>query len=246
MNILRINNEITFTLNNSLAATSATLNSDEIVAVDGINCLFHRLNQCGDYLCSESALRNYRRLRRGTENSYTALACCEQARVYFLDRALNEFCFVTLDADDGCGYTCSCGCEDFRELTDASVTSIGSEQFIIGAFRKSAFLFDINGKRLSKLCEADRNEILTDFIQVAPETYAMGTLRGDVTTVTVSENGIAKSAILERGHTLRMLFSNESGEIFGLFGKNYIYNKIVKIYSGGILTLPESKGCAGR
>lgn len=242
---MNTNAEKRFVLNNSLAAISAVLSEDSITATDGIECKVHIFDNCG--VCSSDCretLRPYRRLRLSPDGEFfTALGCCALARVYFLDLCFNEFCYIDLDTSDGSGCGCLCRSDRLSELTDASLTVIGEEKFIIGAFRKSAYLFDMNGRRLSLICETEKDEILTDFISPSQSLYAMGTLKGTTQTVTVSDNGIVHSAILERGHTLRMLISSENREIHGLFGRNYIYNKTLPIYSDGILNLPSARGC---
>ena len=219
---------------------SADLSEDLIIASDGLNCLLHFFGSNGDFQRTESTIRPYRRLRRSKHNGlFTAIGNCEIPTVYFLDCNLNEFCLLELEAEN------RCDCRNYNPdvLIDASVTKIGNESFIIGAFQNAAFLFDMNGKRLQKLCEADRNEILTDFVSVGQEIYAMSTLRDKTRTLTVSDNGNIKSAVLNGNYNLRMLLPSENGELFALFGRNYIYNKIIKIYFQGELSLPENNRC---
>lgn len=227
-----------FILKNSLAAVSVTFFGGGFIATDGIECRIHRFDENGRYVCCGEAVRPYRRIRV-FNGCATALGCdCGDPKLYLLDENLDEYDYVRLDIS-GCG--CSCGCEDFGEMTDASLTTIGNEIFIIGVFRSSAYLFDSTGKRLTKLCGAVGEEILTDFISLGNDIFSMSTLNKSVRTVTVRDNGRESSAILERGHTLRMLFEHE-GDIYGLFGKNYIYNRIIKIYSDGTLILPKPSG----
>lgn len=173
--------------------------------------------------------------------SFTALGCCNRAAVYCIRNDLNENGYVLLNTDDGCICNLRCGCtgDDFSELTDASITRIGNETFFIGAFPKSAYLFEASGKRLTRLCLADNDEILTDFISFGEEKYAMSTIRDGLRTVSISENGITRSGILNKRLSLRMLFA-ENEVVYGLFGQSYIYNRIIPIYRDGIFTLPES------
>lgn len=237
---MKNNNETTFTLNNSLAAISATIVDNGIIASDGIGCSFHFFDESGNFCRTGDAFRPYRKIRkRECDEFFTALGCCERSLVYFLDCNLNEYCVIELETENGCSCSCNCGCDEFTELTDASITRISDENYIIGAFRKSAYLFDMNGKRLEKLCETAKGELLTDFVSIGQNTYAMGTLQKNNVTVSVFDNGKIQSAFLEKGFTLRMLMPSENREIFGLFGNNYIYNKIIKIYSDGILSLPR-------
>ena len=118
------------------------------------------------------------------------------------------------------------------------VTSIGNEMYIIGAFRQSAYLFDSDGKKLTKLCSTEDNEVLTDFVSLGNGVFAMGTLCGNTQTITVSDGETVQSGILPRGYTLRMLIP-EGNILYGLFGRNYLYNLIVKIYENGDLSLPK-------
>ncbi len=224
-----------FILKNSLAAVSVMFSDEGFIASDGIECYIHRFDANRRYVCSTETVRPYRRIR-SFNGCITALGCnCGEPELYLLDENIDEYDYVRLDIS-GCG--CSCGCEDFGELTDASLTMIGSEIFIIGVFRGGAYLFDSSGKRLTKLCATSQNEILTDFISPGNDVFAMSTLDGSIRMITVRDNGRESSAILERGHTLRMLFEHE-GDIYGLFGKSYIYNRIIKIYSDGTLILPR-------
>ncbi len=235
----------TFVLNNSLAAVSAINKDDRIIATDGFNCNIHFFDRGGNSCGSGSTLRPYRRLRYDDQSdSYTALGCCNQTVIYCIDNNLNENGYITLStADENCNCECNCqsgcGVADCSELTDASIARIGGELFIIGAFTKSAYLFDTNGRRLTKLCTADRDETLTDFISFGEEKYAMSTVNNGLRTIAVSENGVTQNGILNRNLSLRMLFEKDQ-TIYGLFGQSYIYNRIIPIYSNGILTLPNN------
>lgn len=223
-----------FTLDNSLAAVSAFVRGEDIFSTDGIECIIHRIGSDCDQ-CITRTLRPYRRLRRSESGQITGLGCCESTRLYFLSDCFNETGYVTLDTSRS-----ACGC-DLGILTDASLTTIGSESFIVGAFEKNAYLFDMNGKRLTRLCTAERGEVLSDFISLGNDLFAMSTLKGNLRTVTVTDNGKTFSGILNKSHSLRMLFS-VGNDIFGLFGQSYIYNRILKIYSCGEFTLPETQG----
>lgn len=229
-----------FVLTNSLAAVSAITTDNHTYATDGTESNIYKFDADGVFINSAETVRPYRRLRQNNCCT-TALGCnCASARLYLLSDRFNEYDYIELDTS-GCECGCSCGCDDFGELTDASLTTIGTQLYIVGAFRKSAYLFDTSGKRLTQICNAEPDEIITDFIALGNEVFAMSTLCGSTRTVTVIDNGKESSAILERGHTLRMLFS-QNGDIFGLFGKGYIYNRIIKIYSDGALSLPTSGG----
>lgn len=227
-----------FILNNSHAAISAILDLSETLATDGFECEIYRINQQGDIIQCMQTFRPYRRLRYNNGGQTTALGCCSSnPNIYFLTDNFRENHYVTLNI--ACSGNCNCGCNTTWELTDASLTTIGNDTYIIGAFRKNAFLFDLEGKRLTRLCSADKNEILTDFVSLTNGNYAMGTLCGSTQTITVSDGENIQSCVLSKNYVLRMLIP-KGDELFGLFGQGYIYNKIIKIYSNGILRLPNS------
>lgn len=231
-----------FTLYNRLAAVSAQPLCDRIIATDGINCSIYIVNEnrcCNESIC---AVRPYRRLRSTSCNDgYTALSCCNDNNLYLLDDNFCENGYITLESavngDCGCSSCCGSCSGTLGTLTDAMQVCIGSNTFILGSFESGAYLFDSNGKRMTQLCSADNGEVLTDFITFGDEKYAMSTLCGNRRTVTVNDSGTVQSAILERGRTLRMLLS-ENGTVYGLFGRHYIYNQIIPIYSDGRLILP--------
>lgn len=236
------NNCNTFILNNCLTAVSAATQNGNILATDGIECKIHIFDGCGHFCGCEKTERPYRRLRYDTQsNSFSALCGCNRAALYCIDCGFNENGVIELDTSDEhrCSCRCGCDCDDFSEPTDASITRIGGEPFFIGAFSKSAHLFDSNGRRLTRLCKADRDELLTDFIAFGEEKYAMSTLKNGIRTISVSENGVTKSAVLNRALSLKMLFA-ENGIVYGLFGKKYIYNRIMPIYADGTLNLPDT------
>ncbi len=223
-----------FTLNNSLAAISAYMSEDNIFATDGIECYIHRIggNCCNERIRTQ---RTYRRLRNNDSETLTALGCCSDTRLYFLSDCFEETGYVSLDTS-----TSRCGSGLLGPLSDASITTIGNERFIVGAFEKTAYLFDMNGKRLTRLCSAEKNEIITDFISLGNDIFALGTSNGNLRTVTVVDSGKEYSGIVNKNYVLRMIFSYGS-DIYGLFGRNYIYNRIIKIYSDGAFTLPEGQ-----
>lgn len=225
----------TFVLNNRLFADSAISKDENILSVDGVNCNFYQFDVCGSYSDCLPSTRAYRKLRYDNQSdSYTALSCCNRT-VYCLDGCLNENTAITLDPAG----ECTCACSNPLSLTDASLTRIGNEIFIVGVYTHGAYLYDMNGKPLTQLCRADKNESLTDFIYYGEEKYAMISIKNNMRIVTVSENGSIKSGIVKPNMSIRMLFEND-GDVFGLFGKNYIYNRMIPIYANNELTLPET------
>ena len=276
-----------FILDNSLAAVSAVPYADHTLATDGINCVIHQIDSGGSNLSCHKTLRPLRRLRNEPRNSIiTALGCCNERKLYFLDENLRESGYIKLQSpydcnggcdreqeyncddrcdcrsggcDNGCnrGNGCNGGCGSidygcngnwsssscvfdgslYSDITDASMITMGEQNYIVAAFRKGAYLYDADGKCLTRLCKTDGDEILTDFIYIPDDTYAMATLCGNTQTVTVSKNGNIQSGILDKGYRLRMLFE-QNGDIYGLFGRSYIYNRIIKIFSQNI-SLPR-------
>ncbi len=219
-----------FTLDNSLAAISAYMQGDTVLATDGIECGIHVISND----CSTERMRTprpYRRLRSNGTGDITALGCCADTRLYFISDCFEETGYVSLDAS-----VRSCG--TLGNLTDASLTTVGNERFIVGAFENNAYLFDMSGKRLTRLCTAEKDEIITDFVSVANEIFALSTLKNGLRTFTVVDGGKEFSGIVNKNYSLRMIFSI-GRDIYALFGQSYIYNRIVRIYSDGIFSLPD-------
>lgn len=222
-----------FVLKNNLAAVSSVMTDDSTFLTDGFNCNIYKFCPDGCYHEYISTVHPYRRLRKnGCGDGYTAAVSCN-ARIYYINSCFCEEGYTELST----ARNNSCGCNDFCELTDVSAISIGNENFIVGAFRTSAYLFDVSGKRLTRLCSTENGEILTDFVYSGDGLFAFATLSGSRREITISDNGITTTATLGKNHTLRQLFI-ENGEIYGLFGQSYIYNRIFKIYQDHCLSLP--------
>lgn len=233
-----------FILNNNLTADSAAIRDCETLATDGLTPQIQKFDRCGKFTDAISTARPYRKLRYVEQNqSFTAFSCCNRPLIYCTDGCFNENGRILLDTteESDCNGTIYYGSECFSELTDASVTFIGDAIFFIGAFANGAYLFDISGKRLARLCKTEKNEILTDFISFGNEKYAMSTLKNGTRTITVSDNKKIQSGVLSPDISLKMLIS-DGEEVYGLFGQGYIYNRILPIYTNGILALPDSVG----
>ncbi len=236
------NSNQSFVLNNCLSAVSAIPFGECIYATDGHECCIHVINNNGCEECCRPTLRAYEKLRSNTQaGQITALGRCTGNRIYLLSEGFSET--GRIDLETRRGSSCNCG-SGGSEIQDASLVCIGNEVFIVAAFSKGAFLFDSRGKRVTRLCSTENNEILTDFISLGNNVYAMCTLCGRTQTITVSDNGNTLSSILQSPFTLRMLIP-KGDEIYGLFGENYIYNKIYKIYSEGRLSLPRGDFLCG-
>ncbi len=225
------NDQTIFTLGNSLAAISASRRNGSIAATDGQSCFIHLFDSNGIFSCRIGTARAYRKLRL-IEGGYAALACCDSADIYLLDYDFNETARITLDAP------CDCRRSGINGLADAdAVTQCGRRHFI-GSFASGAYTFDQNGERTEKLCRADSREAITDFISIENGGYAFATVCGNIQTVSIATECETVSAVLSRKYVLRTLFY-ENGTVYGLFGRNYIYNHIIPIYSDGALTLPK-------
>lgn len=223
-----------FMLDNSLAAVSAVRKDGFIFATDGKECVIHRFDLDGNFIGRTCVTRAYRRLRYfEPKGILTALGCNGEPTVYFTDARFNELGYIRLDTSE------SDSCKSLGCIVDATATVIAGECFIAGAFENAAYLFDASGKRLYMLCQADGCEEITDFIPFSGNSFAMSTKRGNLRSVTVNDSGVSQSDLLGCSPTLRMLFE-ENGEIYGLFGHSYIYNRISRIYSDGRISLPNT------
>ncbi len=225
-------NTKSFMLNNSLAAVSALPLEEQILATDGFTPKIHIFERNGVFTDTAPTARAYRRLRCNPLNgNLTALACCNEARIYFIGTEYRELCYCDLK-DMG------------NEITDASVTLREEGAFIVAANRKNAFLLEPDGRPCDTLCKAEQGEEITDFINPTPELFALATVKNGACTVSVTENGITHTAMLSGKISLRMLL-HSGGIVYGLFGFGYIYNRIIPIYFGGRLILPDWNNFCG-
>ena len=215
-----------FMLNNSLAATSALIKDERIYAADGKECNVHGFDSCGNFLNRICVTRAYSRLRYNeSDRNFTALGCGCDNRIYFTDEAFNEQGYVRLSTD-GLRF------KNIGAMTDVSTVNDSEGHIFVAAFEKAAYLFDRDGSPLREICRADECETITDLIAFGEEKYAIGTSNGCFSAITVSDGTQKQSIIVDSRLTLRMLFAKE-GNVFGLFGHGYIYNRILQIYSNG-------------
>lgn len=227
------NNQTIFTLGNGLAAISATRNESRITATDGQGCQIHFFNTDGTLCERICSARSYRRLRPcAVAGGYTAISCCDSSDVFILDNCFNENARITLDSP------CDCRRSGINGLADAQSVQGEGKSYFIGTFSQGAYLFDKNGSRLRCLCSAESGESLTDFISFAEESYAFATIRKSTQTLSVSVGGEISSVVIPRKYILRMLFF-ENSTVYGLFGRNYVYNHIIPIYTNGVLSAPK-------
>lgn len=232
-----MNDSLRFMLDNSLAATSALIKDGNIYAADGKECNAHIFDLCGNFSHRIGTARAYARLRfDGDSNVFSALSCGCDGRIYCIDERFNEIGFTRISALSGRS------CES-SAMTDASAVTLDGERFFTVSYEKAAFLYDSHGGPIRQLCKADNDEIITDFIMFGEERFAFGTQKCGFTLITVSDNGKVFTSMLDRGLTLRMLFSKED-TVYGLFGYSYIYNRICPIYTDGVFSLPKAyDGC---
>ena len=236
------NNQSVFILNNNMTTESAATRDQRIFATDGLSKQIQVFDSCGHFAEEITTVRTYRKLRYVDQSAvYTAISCCNRPIIYCTDLSFNENGSVLLDTteqtacNDGCVQIVDC----YSELVDASVAYVGETAFFIGVFSKGAYLFDSDGKRLTRLCKTDKNESLLDFISFGNEKYAMCTLKNGIRTITISENKSTQSAILSSDISFKMLIADNE-VVYGLFSQGYIYNRIIPIYSNGVLNLPDS------
>lgn len=230
-----------FILNNRLTAVSAAINDENIFATDGINNAVYIYDFHGGFIDEIPTIRNYRMLRSNDFcGGFTALDVnCNCNRLYFLSDDFTESGYIELDTSFG--NTNPCPCMGGRSITDASLTQIGSEYFIIGVFQRNAYLFDASGKRLTRLCTVNEDELLSGYISSDGEGKALWVEKYGKSIVTISKNDISHNAFVGNNCNLRMLFERK-GNIYGLFGQSYIYNRIVKLYGDGIFYEPCARG----
>ncbi len=213
---------ITFTLDNRLCAVAAFMRDGIIYATDGItNCLYI-VNSCS-CIDSRPLLRCYRALRFNEDMQlHTALSGTN--RVSLLSEEFCEYASLSLSND------CEC-------LADASLCNMGGTAYILAAFPHNAALFDMSGREVFRICETDCDETIQSLICFGENRYAMASTQNGRQLLTVSDRESRYSAVIDKGLVLRSLFEY-NGVIYGLFGRNYIYNTVYPIYSCGNLTLP--------
>lgn len=221
-----------FVLGNSLAAVSACDNGNALAVTDGFENNIYMYSRSGVQNGVFSALRPYRRLRYDpVSDGYTAVACCGGDRIYLLGSDLSENGFVKLDIRS---------CIGNDEITDVCVTRSGSESYYTAAFERSAYLFDLSGKPITKLC--DFSGRVTDFISPTPEFRAAVEDIGGSSLISVYNNGKISSAAVPKGLSPRMLY-NIGETVYGLFGRAYIYNVIRTVYFGGSMIMTADRAC---
>jgi hypothetical protein len=222
--------EKVFILNNSLGAVSATPNGDSILATDGQSSDIFIVDGC-ETACI-SARRPYRRSRI-TDCGFSAISSDCASGVYLLNPCFEEVGSILLERS----------CHD-GGLIDAEIIYQNCVRYIVGAFTGSVYIYDCGGAKIARIANADCGEMITDFIRLGENRYAMSVFSDNRQKVIINDNGVVLSANLLKSFVLRMLFY-ENGVLYGLFGRNYIYNHVIPIYSSGRLILPSDEYRAG-
>ncbi|PKM62478.1 MAG: hypothetical protein CVU97_05185 [Firmicutes bacterium HGW-Firmicutes-21] len=225
---------ISFILPNRLAAVSAAINNDKIVACDGItNCLFC-LDLRGCLLETGEFIRSYRKLHYDfTACRYMALSGNDNRRVYFLNCCLEEIGSVDLEID-------ITDIDDTGELMDASPDTRDGESIIIATHRHSVRAYTINGEEIGFVRPVDQTRFNQNFVYSA-QTEAFNYIRNDISFVSIRDGANNYTGSVPSIYSLRSLISDGAGAVYGLFGYRYIYNYILPIYENGVFVLPSTE-----
>lgn len=228
---------ISFTLPNCLAAVSAAVKDNTIVACDGItNCLFiYGIN--GSLCETKQAIRSYRKIHYDfTTCRYMALSCTNRRRVYFLNCCLDEVGSVDLDIDT----TGAENEEDTMELMDASPDTRNGESIIIATHRRSVRAYTINGVEIGFVRPIDETRLNMNFVY-SDQTEAFNYIKNNIAFVSIRNGANNYTGSVPDIFSLRTLISDGEGSVYGLFGYRYIYNYILPIYENGVFVLPSTE-----
>jgi len=227
---------LSFVLPNRLAAVSAAVNNDKIVACDGItNCLFC-FDKHGLLLEIKEAIRSYRKLHYDFVNCrYLALSGNDNRRVYFLNCCFDEVGSIDLiidddDEDDE---------EDTEELMDASPDTRDAESVIIATHRRSVRAYTINGVEIGFVRPIDDSRLNMNFVY-SGLTEAFNYIRNNISFVSIKNGTTTFTGSVPETFSLRTLIADGEGSVYGLFGYKYIYNYILPIYENGVFVLPST------
>ncbi len=222
-----------FTLPNRLAAVSAAVSGDKIVACDGItNCLFCFCKRfCPPEICK--VIRSYRKLHYDFATCrYMALSGDDNRRVYFLNCCLEEIGSVDLELDLSDE-------EDVAELMDASSDIRDGESVIIATHRYSVRAYTINGAEIGFVRPIDRSRLNLNFVYSA-QTEAFNYQKNNISFISIRNGANSFTGSVPDMFSLRSLISDGMGSVYGLFGFRYIYNYILPIYENGVFVLPST------
>ena len=220
-----------FVLDNSLAAVSAVITPEGVIAADGVESKVYAVAPDGS-TSARQVLRPYRRMRRdigGDGTRYTALGDCRK-RIYLLDGDLRETGFFEPGGRD----------LYFKgEAVDAgTVAGSGGKYYV--AFDSKAMTVTSDGKSGQTLYVPPYGARLTDVCAVTESFFAASYVSDGMRFVAVRERGREICGLFPRGLSLRMIFAHDDG-IYALYGSGYVYNRIAKIYSSGELNISHLK-----
>lgn len=220
---------LSFILPNGLAAVSAAYNNEKIVAVDGTTCNIFTFNLDGCICDRLESLHPYRKIHYDFRTCrYLALSGNDNRRVFFLNCSLEEVgsVFLDLETDDEEDE------EDTYELMDASPDARNSESVIIATHRYSVRAYTVNGEEIGFVRPIDTSRLNQNFVY-SGQTEAFSYIRNDVSFVSIRNGTRNFTGAVPVEFSLRTLISDGQGNVYGLFGYQYIYNYILPIYLNG-------------
>lgn len=227
---------ISFVLPNRLAAVSCAVNTDKIIACDGItNCLYC-YDRKGRLLDVKEVIRNYRKLHYDFVNCrYLALSGNDNRRVYFLNCCFDEVGSVDLIIDDSDAEDA----EDTAEIMDASPDTRDGENVIIATHRHSVRAYTINGVEIGFVRPIDESRLNMNFVY-SGISEALNYIRDTISFVSVRNGTNIYAGSVPDTFSLRTLISDGEGAVYGLFGYRYLYNYILPIFENGVFVLPAT------
>lgn len=231
---------LSFILPNGLAAVSAAFHNEKIVAVDGTTCDIFIFNLDGSPCDKQESLHPLRKIHYDFRNCrYLALSGNSNDRVFFLNCSLEEVgsIFLDVDTDDEEDE------EDTDELMDASPDSRNNESVIIATHRYSVRAYAVNGEEIGFVRPIDDTRLKQNFVY-SGQTEAFNYIRNDVSFVSIRNGTQNFTGAVPAEFSLRTLIADGEGNVYGLFGYQYIYNYILPIYLNGeyVLSAADNVG----
>jgi hypothetical protein len=224
---------LSFILPNGLAAVSAAYNNERIIAVDGSTCNIFIFNPDGSICDKKDSLRPYRKLHYDFRTCrYLALSRNDNRRVFFLNCSLEEVGSVYLDLENDSEEDE----EDTYVLLDASPDSRNNESVIIATHLYSVRAYTVNGEEIGFVRPIDESRLNQNFIY-SGQTEAFNYIRNDVSFVSIRSGTQNFTGAVPVEFSLRTLIADGEGNVYGLFGYQYIYNYILPIFLNGVYVL---------
>ncbi|MBP5156201.1 MAG: hypothetical protein J6252_06450 [Clostridia bacterium] len=231
-------NAFSFVLDNRLAAVTGVFSGGKVYAADGIDPRIYDVTSRGsECSCSEGCgcydacptARPYRVVRSDPEPSgrrFTAVTG-DSARIYTLDGCFAETGFIAPRTGG-------------RTVIDACAYRSGNGTSIAAAFGNAALGFSGNGEYKELLWRAPEDSFINSFWALTPDYCAACYSRNGTDFFTVLENGIERTAPVPAGLNLRSVFAGDDG-LYGLFGENYLYNRIARIFANGAISFENAR-----